>query len=56
MRLWIIVAAAVLTLAAVGAWAYARTAQSGNCCSSGSMIVCPLTGEEIPPCCCPLKK
>lgn len=39
-------------VSSVGVWAYAQT-QRADCCGS---IVCPLTGEEIPDCCCPLNR
>lgn len=56
MRKWLLALAALATVATVGGWAYVRAAAGSACCSSGSTIVCPLTGEEIPPCCCQLKK
>ena len=56
MRRWLIALVALVTLGAAGAWAYARSNSAANCCSGGSTIVCPLTGEEIAPCCCPLRK
>lgn len=55
MRKFFLIIAVLVAVGGIGGWiALERTSPAKRAC--GATFTCPLTGEPICPCCCPLNR